>query len=101
MNYYCREEAGNGNDDDDALLSDEEEEVDPYDEDLFIDEEDRQRLMAMTEVEREPILYMRSEERREIQERNKLRRELRAQRLKERGITPPPTTTPTKEKKSA
>ena len=48
--------------DDDAL-------DDGYDEDLYGDDDDRQHLDSLPEVEREAILYQRAEKRRELEER--------------------------------
>ncbi|KAG5183536.1 plus-3 domain-containing protein [Tribonema minus] len=45
------------------------EDTDAYDEDLYENEEDKAKLMAMPEVERENILYERAERRRERRER--------------------------------
>ena len=50
---------------------------DGYDADLFGDSEDRGRLLAMTEVEREAILYERAQARQARQERRSLEQRIR------------------------
>ncbi|BHF60790.1 RNA polymerase-associated protein rtf1 [Sparganum proliferum] len=65
----------------DALEDDED---DVYDEDLYCGEEDRQRLLKMSEKEREEELYRRAERREAMQIRNAFKRKLKEQREKEK-----------------
>uniref|UniRef100_A0A0X3PUE6 Plus3 domain-containing protein n=1 Tax=Schistocephalus solidus TaxID=70667 RepID=A0A0X3PUE6_SCHSO len=65
----------------DALEDDED---DVYDDDLYCGEEDRQRLLKMSEREREEELYRRAERREAMQIRNAFKRKLKEQREKEK-----------------
>lgn len=60
-------------------ISDDEAE-DEYGPDLYKDDEDRYRLAAMTDMERQAILYDRGEERNAIRQRNQLKAQLRRAR---------------------
>ncbi|KAI9483066.1 MAG: hypothetical protein EXX96DRAFT_519096 [Benjaminiella poitrasii] len=74
------EDEGNGySDEDDAVNDDDEdmENIDEYGPDLYKDEEDRKRLQALPEVERERILAERSEERQRNLERLEVRKLLK------------------------
>ena len=69
-----------------ARTSDEEDFDDGLGDDLMGDEDDRARLMAMTEVERERVLAERADKRAAIVERRELKQKLRAsQRRDSRG----------------
>ncbi|KAG0165349.1 hypothetical protein DFQ30_008571 [Apophysomyces sp. BC1015] len=62
---------------DDANQSEDEDGIDEYGPDLYKDEEDRRRLLALPEVERERILSERSEERQRNLERLEVRKLLK------------------------
>ncbi|KAF7727389.1 hypothetical protein EC973_007553 [Apophysomyces ossiformis] len=62
---------------DEANQSEDEEGIDEYGPDLYKDEEDRRRLLALPEVERERILSERSEERQRNLERLEVRKLLK------------------------
>jgi RNA polymerase-associated protein RTF1 len=55
--------------------------------DLFYSEEDRKQLMAMPEIEREKILFQRSEERQALLERRELARKLQAVKAEKHKFT--------------
>ncbi|KAI8374117.1 uncharacterized protein BYT42DRAFT_517636 [Radiomyces spectabilis] len=72
------DEGGYSDDNNNQVSEDEDEdEVDEYGPDLYKDEEDRQRLLALPEVERERILSERSEERQRNLERLEVRKLLK------------------------
>ncbi|KAG2177557.1 hypothetical protein INT44_008069 [Umbelopsis vinacea] len=68
-------DVGDASEDDDDEDSDEE--IDEYGPDLYKDEEDKRRLLALPEVEREQILSERSEERQRNLERLEVRKLLK------------------------
>ncbi|KAI9144050.1 hypothetical protein BKA69DRAFT_1036404 [Paraphysoderma sedebokerense] len=76
--------SASGSDDDVSSSSNSESEVeeDIWGEDLMGDDEDRKRLMALPEVEREQILMERAEKRQMIIERQELKKKLKAGRSK-------------------
>ena len=79
--------AAGGDGDDEEDLSEGDAPVDEYDDDLYGDESDQARLAAMGELERENLLYERSQRRQEALETRRLKREARARRLGLRGVT--------------
>jgi RNA polymerase-associated protein RTF1 len=70
-------DVGDVSEDDDDDDDDSEEELDEYGPDLYKDEEDKRRLLALPEVEREQILSERSEERQRNLERLEVRKLLK------------------------
>ena len=66
------EEEGDGGGDGDEFN-------DGFDEDLYGDEEDRRHLDSLPELEREEILYQRTEKRRELEERREAKRKASGQ----------------------
>ncbi|KAI8059854.1 hypothetical protein BC940DRAFT_323675 [Gongronella butleri] len=79
-NYVSDSEDDAGFSDEDDMDMVSEEEIDEYGPDLYKDEEDRRRLLAMPEVERERILSERSEERQRYLERLEVRKLLKGGR---------------------
>lgn len=77
---YAASKAKKESKDEDTSDEDDAEFHDGYGDDLIGDENDRMRLMAMTEVEREAILFERSTERQRKRERWELKQKLRAER---------------------
>ena len=67
-------------------LSDSDAPVDGYDSELYGDEADRARLLGMGELERENVLYERSQQRQEALEARRLKREAKSRRLGLRGV---------------
>jgi RNA polymerase-associated protein RTF1 len=69
-----------GGDAEDASEEDASEEDDGYGSDFMGDDADRARLAAMTELQREDVLFQRAEQRNQVQDRRRLREETRARK---------------------
>eukprot|EP00953_Heterococcus_sp_UTEX-ZZ885_P000266 583-Heterococcus_DN1.PRE.1 len=54
------------------------EDIDEYDDDYYKDSEDKKKLMALPEVEREAILFDRAEQRKEALERKETLQRVKA-----------------------
>ena len=73
---------------------------DPYGSDYMGDDEDRARLAAMKELDRELVLAERAERRLDARQRRELREEMRAREAKKRGKAAPRGRAPTADKEA-